>query len=133
MKNKITYIVLLLFLLSPVRVYASLYDTLPQNIKNQVQSELNYYQKLRTCTPASFATEKFSYQTNGMKNGMCSLDFYIGQGNAMKAACNAPMAETQRFADNKIKYINFLTGIDTNADVNNIMKDLISFSNTYCK
>ena len=133
MKKKFTYVILLMFLLYPVAAYASIYDTLPQNVKNQVNEELNYYQKLRTCTPATFTTDKFSYQTNGMRNGMCNFDFYIGQGNAMKASCNATMQETQRFAENKIKYINLLAGIESNGDVNAIMRDLISFSNTHCR
>ena len=109
-----------------------------KQLENAIQPELDYYEKLKTCTPSVFDGDKLSMQTYGLKDGgMCNFDLKLKSHQMTKVLCNinAPVSEVRQFAENKIKMANSLTGKQnfTSADYTEIMNQLTLFSNKYCK
>lgn len=108
-----------------------------QQVESELQPEVNYYEKLKTCTPATFEANQLAMQTYGLRNGMCSFDLKIKTHQMTKVLCNinAPISEVKQFAENKIKMADSLTGSQrlNSTEYTNIMNQLTLFSNKYCK
>lgn len=108
-----------------------------RQIENALQPELDYYEKLKTCTPSVFDGDKLSMQTYGQRDGMCNFDLKLKTHQMTKVLCNinAPVAEVKQFAENKIKMADSLTGNQryNSAEYTNIMNQITLFSNKYCK
>lgn len=108
-----------------------------QEAESQLQPEINYYESLKTCTAGSFDGDGLSMQTYGMLGGMCHFDLKQKTSAGTKVLCDikAPITETKKFAENKIKMADSVTGkLRLNsAESTSIMNQLSVFSNKYCK
>ncbi len=113
------------------------YAKYKQETENVLQPEVNYYETLKTCAPGSFDGDGLSMQTYGMLGGMCHFDLKQKTSAGTKVLCDikAPILETKKFAENKIKLADSVTGkVRLNSAENtSITNQITLFSNKYCK
>ena len=115
-------------------IHASVYESLTYEQKTIIQNELNFYQKLKTCSVASFSGDKIFMQINGIKNGMCDWDMNYGTSGVLNMKCKAPISATSDFATTKMEFLKEMYGIkrDTNFDAfDKISKG--KYADTYCR
>ncbi|MBR6162431.1 hypothetical protein IKQ26_00870 [bacterium] len=109
------------------------------DLQGEVQSELNYYDKLQTCTPASMNNGNLALKTYGMSNGLCSFDISVMNSNTkqMQTLCtfNAPSEAVKKFASDKLRYEKSLLGLESLStdEYTAITNNLTMFTKQYCK
>ena len=113
---------------------ASMYDNFTPQQKAMMQNEISFYQKLKTCTPASHKADRYSLKINGLKNGNCEWVLSLGLSSDFDLKCSGPTSATSQFADLKIEYLKDMYGLNPNSSFdsfNKIAND--KYTDKYCK
>ncbi len=82
-------------------------------------ARIDFFNKMKTCQPASVQSLVFTETVLGKKNGYCYFKFALNSGKA-RTECRFPMSIAQKYASESIKGIN--QGVDlssTRAIINN--------------
>ena len=109
------------------------------DLTNDLQSELAYYESLKTCTMGSMNRPKLSLRTYGMTNGLCSFDMAMENPKTgrMVTMCrfNAPLEATKKYAEDKIKFEKSLVGLEklSTSESTALKNSLSLFTQQYCK
>lgn len=104
-----------------------------------IQSELAYYESLKTCTMGSMNSSKLSLRTYGINNGLCNFDMAMENPKTgrMVTMCtfNAPMEATKKFAEDKLRYTKNLIGLEklSTSEHTALTNSLATFTQQYCK
>ena len=109
-----------------------------EEMTKKIQPEIDYWTKLKTCTPAKYESDNAVYKTIGLQNGVCT--FEINQKDSFTknevplCKMNAPIEETKEFAENKIMFAKSVIGVVriSTADSTAIMMQIEQFSRKYC-
>lgn len=84
-----------------------------------MKARIEFFNKMKTCQPASVQTLMFTETISGKQNGYCTYKFALRSGKAY-TICRFPMSVAQKFATESIKGAS--QGIDlptTRAIINN--------------
>ena len=109
------------------------------DLQSQAQSELDYYEKLKTCTPATMDNGNLELKTYGMSNGLCGFDIKVlnTKTNQMTTLCtfNVPVESAKKFASDKLRYERSLLGLEklTTDEYTDIATNLTIFTRDNCK
>ena len=109
------------------------------DLQSQAKGELDYYEKLKTCTPASLESNNLALKTYGMSNGLCNFDIKAlnPKTNQMTTLCtfNVPAESAKKFANDKLRYERSLVGLEklTTDEYTEITTNLTMFTRENCK